>query len=107
MAVLGGPPQDAALRTALREEGEDELEHPAGRKGAVREIAVIPRRDGEHAQPVQPDAQRDRRPGDAGPDRGKTAQMHEQEGDGGRVGDVTAGGTGIDRGIGSHGRHPG
>ena len=54
----------------------------------MREIPVISRADREHAQPVQRHADRDRLPGDAGPDRGEAAEVHSDEGQGGRIHDV-------------------
>ena len=89
MAVLRGPPQHALLRASIwAQHREHELEDAAGRKGAVREIAMIAGADGEDAQPVEPDAERDRRPGDAGPDRRDAGEMHQHEGDRRRIHDV-------------------
>src|ERR1700710_1486155 len=88
MAMLGRPPQHALLRAALGEKGEDELEGPAGREGAVREIAMVAGGDREHTKPVERHAKRDRRPCDPGPDRRETAQMHDQERNDGGVEDV-------------------
>ena len=73
MPVFGGPPDDALLRGGLGQEGEDELKRPARRIGAVREIAMIAGADGEDAQPIERDANGQRLPGDAGPDRREAA----------------------------------
>src|SRR3546814_12887947 len=97
--MLGGPPQNALLCGALREEGEDELERPVRHIGAMREIAVIACGDREHAQPVEADAESESRPGDAGPDSGEASEMHEHEGNGGGIGD-----TDIPRGAGGYER---
>src|SRR5205085_8051382 len=64
------------------------LEGAAGRERTMREIAMIAGADGEHAQPIERDADRDRLPGDAGPDRGHTGEMHQHERDGGWINDV-------------------
>src|SRR4029434_6986514 len=58
VAVLGGPPQHALLGGALRQQGENELECAAGRKGAMREVAMIAGPDGEDAPPIEHDADR-------------------------------------------------
>ena len=55
-AVLGGPPEHAALGRALGEAGEHELAGAAGLEGAVREVAVVAGADAEHAQQVERDA---------------------------------------------------
>src|SRR5436305_797996 len=56
VAVLGRPPQRAALQRGLRHEREHELEHARSRVRAVREITVVAGRDREHAQEVEADA---------------------------------------------------
>ena len=80
VAMVGRPPQDALLRRRLREHCENELEGPAGLIGAVGEVAMVTRPDGEDPQPVKADAERDRPRGDAGPDRGEAREMHDDEG---------------------------
>ena len=65
-----------------RQEREDELKRPAGRIGAVREIAMIAGADGEDAQPIERDADRERLPGHAGPDRREAGEMDQDEGNG-------------------------
>src|SRR5262245_32145903 len=91
MAVLGGPPQHALLRGALRQQGENELEGAAGREGAMREVAMIAGTDGEDAQPIEHKANGNRLPSDAGPDRRRAGEMHQHEGDGGGIDDVAVG----------------
>ena len=81
MPVFCSPPQHAFLAAALRDERKDELKYPACRIGPVREVAMIPAGDPEHAQPVQCDANRNRRPGDAGPYRGNATCVDCQERD--------------------------
>src|SRR5262245_25208401 len=91
MAVLGGPPQHALLRGALRQQGKNELEGAAGREGAMREVAMIAGPDGEDAQPIEHEANGNRLPSDAGPDRRRAGEMHQHEGDGGGIDDVAVG----------------
>ena len=79
MAVLGRPPERAALRGALREEGEQELADAARLVGAVREVAMVAGRDAEHAHEVQRDARDERAGGDAAPDREEARRVDERE----------------------------
>src|SRR5262249_5764665 len=44
--------------------------------------------DAEDAQPVERDAERDRGPADAGPERRQAGEMHQHERDGRRIHDV-------------------
>src|SRR5882757_4988242 len=88
MPVFGGPPQNALLRTALSEKCQDELKQSAGGVGPVRKVPVIPRPDREHAEPIKRDANRNRLPGDAGPERGRAAQVDQHERNSGRIDDV-------------------
>ena len=53
LAMLGRPPQDALLGARLGKEGEDELEHPRGRIGAMGEIAVVSSTDRKDTQPIE------------------------------------------------------
>lgn len=85
VAVLGGPPQHALLRRALGENSENELEGSAAREGAVREVAVVPRCDGEDPQPINGDADDHRLKRHAGPERGQTRDMNERERNGGGI----------------------
>ena len=61
----------------------------------MREIAMIAGADGKHAQPIERDADRDRLPGDAGPDRRDAGEMHQHERDRGRIDDVAMGVVGV------------
>jgi len=88
MPVFGGPPQNALLRAALSEKRQDELKQPAGGIGPMRKVPVIPRPDREHAEPIKCDADRNRLPGDAGPERGRAAQVDQHERNSGRIDDV-------------------
>src|SRR5262249_60841699 len=81
VSVLGGPPQHALLRRALRQNREQELERAAGRIGAMREVTVIAGADREDAQPVEPDAEKDRGPRDASPERREAGEMYQHERD--------------------------
>ena len=82
--MFGGPPQHALLGGALREKREDELKHPAGRIGAVREIAMISGLIANIRNQYSDDAYGDRLPGHAGPDRRDAAEM-DQRGMAGRT----------------------
>src|SRR5262245_43669091 len=88
MAMLGRPPQHALLQRALRQHREHELERPAGRIGAMREVAVVSGPDGEDARPVEHDTDDEGVPGDAGPDRRETRQVDKHEWDRRRIDDV-------------------
>ena len=87
-AMLARPPQNPALGRALRDAGQDELECPAGLVGAMREVAVIARRDAEHAQEIERGAEGQRLHGYAGPDGGQADQMRRHEHDRRGVNDV-------------------
>jgi hypothetical protein len=95
VAMLGGPPQHALLHAALRHEGQDELKRPAGRIGAVREIAMVAGPDEEDAHPIERDADHQRLPGDAGPQRGHAREMDEHERDGARIDDIVVRTSGV------------
>ena len=88
MAMLGSPPQHTLLAAGLGKAGEQELHRTAGAVGAVREVAVITGDHAEHAQPIKRHTKRHRLPGDAGPDRRETGEMHQHEGHGRRIVDV-------------------
>src|SRR5262245_66464875 len=88
MAMLCCPPQHALLRGALREEREHQLKCAARRVGAMREVAMVAGADRKDAQPIEHDAEHDRLPGDAGPDRRNAGKMHHHAWDGGRIDDV-------------------
>ena len=79
MAMMRSPPHGAALHGRGAEHAEDELPDTRGLERAVREVAVVERGDGEHAQAVQHDGgdHRDRTP--AHPDDGEADGMHEDE----------------------------
>jgi len=91
MPVLLRPPQHAFLRRTLAHHGEHELERPAGRIRPMREVAVVSGADGEDAGPIKDHADHDGLPGDARPDRPETGEMHQDEGNGGRIHDVLMG----------------
>jgi hypothetical protein len=80
MAVFRRPPLHALLRRTLRHRGEHKLEHTAGRIRPMREVAMVPGADGEHARPIEDHGNRDRLPGDAGPEGTKTGEVHQNEG---------------------------
>src|SRR5215207_7296232 len=88
MAVLGGPPENAFLRRALGEKGEDELESPAGAVSAMREVSVVARTDGEHAKPVEGDPDPNGCTCHTRPDRPEAGEVNEDERHAFRVEDV-------------------
>src|SRR5215204_2143055 len=88
MAVLGGPPENAFLRRALGEKGEDELESPAGAVSAMREVTVVARTDGEHAKPVEGDPDPNGCTCHTRPDRPEAGEVNEDERHAFRVEDV-------------------
>jgi len=88
VSVLRGPPQDAFLRCALRENGKNELKSATGRIGAMREIAMITGANRENAKPIERDANGDGTPGDPCPECGKASEMRQQEGNCRRIDDV-------------------
>ena len=57
----------------------------------MREVAVVSGADGEDAGPVKDHTDYDSLPGDAGPDRPETGEMHQDEGNGRRIHDVLMG----------------
>ncbi len=93
MAVLCRPPQHAALRAALGERGQDELQGTARGERPVGKVPVVARTHAEHAQAIEHTAQHQRAWADAGPDRGETAQMDQHEGYRRRIDDIGVLGT--------------
>ncbi len=91
MAMLLRPPQHALLAGRLAHHREHELEPAARRIGAVGEIAMVAGADREDASPVEDDADHDRLPGDARPDRAQAGEMDQDEADGRRIHDVVIG----------------
>jgi hypothetical protein len=53
LAVLGRPPQNAALGGRLRQKGQSKLKDPARSECAVGKLSVIPGADRENANPVE------------------------------------------------------
>jgi hypothetical protein len=87
-AVMGCPPQYAALRRGLRQERQSKLADAAGAEGAMRKIAMIAGANREDAQHVQRQGEGLRAPGHAGPDGGKTSDVNRQETEAGGIRDV-------------------
>ena len=52
-AMVGGPPQWAALDRSSTQQRHAELRGARGLEGAVAEVAVVEARDGEHAHHIQ------------------------------------------------------
>ena len=98
--MFRGPPKDAFLGAALGKECKDELKRPACRISSMREVAMISGRDRKHAQPVQKDANCNRLPCDARPDRRHAPCVDKQKREDLRVHDVVV--FLIRNGIGGH-----
>ena len=77
--MMGRPPQRPFLRGHCPKPAQRKLKSPAGFIAAVRKIAVVARRDGEHAKPVHDQTNGHCRRAYAGPDDKQTGEMHEQE----------------------------
>jgi len=79
LSVLGGPPQDAALRRRLAHDCHKQLSCPAGLVRPVRKVAVVTGRDGKHPDEVQDGTQQQRTLADAGPENAEARKMHQYE----------------------------
>lgn len=77
IAVMGCPPERAALRRHLGAEGEDELHGAARIERAMREVAMESGRDEEHAQDVEPDAEGEFSPAETDPEHAQRQKMHQ------------------------------
>jgi len=78
--MVCGPPDRAALHGRCTQQGKQELGDARGLEGAMREVAVIEARNGEHAHEVE-------RKGDgygdaagAHPEHGQASKMHAHDG---------------------------
>src|SRR5215469_7160720 len=80
MPVMGGPPEHALLRRSHGHECDDELENAAGFIRSVREIAVIPGGDPEHAYGDERDASDQIRPLEWHEENTKGQQVDDREG---------------------------
>ena len=69
MPMLARPPYQALLRTRLRPEAENELNHSASRIRSVGEVPMISCNDTEHAQPIEGHTDCERLPADPRPNR--------------------------------------
>ena len=77
VAMMCRPPNRPALHRRGAQQSEYELPDARGLEAAVREIAVIETRDGEHAHHIGCDCYADRHWTNAGPDRGQAGQVHQ------------------------------
>jgi hypothetical protein len=91
MAMDRSPPEDAALRGGLPEEGDDKLEKPARLVGAVREVPVKTSRQRPHPDEVQYDAHDDREGREPRPKDPDEGEVDEGERDSLRVNDIVVG----------------
>jgi hypothetical protein len=53
LAVLGRPPQNAALGSRLRQKGKAKLKDPTRSECTVGKVSVIPGTDRENANPIE------------------------------------------------------
>ncbi len=79
MAMMSGPPHGPPLHGRGAEHAEDELADARSLERAMREVAVVERRDGEHAQQVEHDSSYDSHRAPPHPDHGEAHEMHDDE----------------------------
>ena len=87
-AMLGRPPEHAALCRGLRQERQAELEDTAGAEGPMREVTVVAGTDREDPQQIKRNSEHQRAGRNAGPEDGKACEVDQQEADAGGIGDV-------------------
>lgn len=75
LTMMRRPPQRSFLQSAATEASDEELHHPAGFVGAMREIAMVAGRDAEHADEVKDAAQDESGGIDAGEQHGETSKV--------------------------------
>ena len=80
VAMVRGPPQRPALHGGRAQQRKQTLQSARRLERAVREIAVVERRHGEHAQGVEPDGRRDGHGADACPRCGERGRVQADEG---------------------------
>ncbi len=80
VAVMGGPPQGAALDGGVAEHRKDELPETVGLISLVRKIAVVESRDGEHANEIEHQRGRHRDPTPPHPDHPQAHGVQNDEG---------------------------
>jgi hypothetical protein len=68
VAVMGGPPERAALDGGVSEHRKDELPEAVGLKGLVGKIAVVETSDRKHAHQIEQGRHRNSDPAPAHPD---------------------------------------
>src|SRR6202789_3701597 len=81
MAVMGGSPKRPLLPAGTAQEGQDELENPAGLVGAVGKVTVVNTRDGEHPDVIHEKAHGNRGPANSGENGANPDHVHTKEGD--------------------------
>jgi len=82
VSMVSAPPKWAALRAGRPEQGKGELTGPGGLEGAVRKIAMVPSRDGEHAYKVEPRCDPYGDPTPSNDEHAQAEQVHDDERDG-------------------------
>jgi len=95
MAMVSAPPERAALRTGGSEQGKGKLAGPGSLEGAVREIAMVPARDGEHAYEVERCCDPYGDPAPSDDEHAQAEQVHDDERDGPQPVDCRRGGIGL------------
>jgi len=81
MAVVGSPPEWAALCGAGAEKGKDELPEAVGRKGLVREIPVIEAGYRKHTEDEEAQGKPGSKRAHADPDNAETRKVQGDEGE--------------------------
>src|SRR5215469_9536956 len=87
-AVLGSPPECAALRGGLCNERKAQLKKTRGAVGSVSEVAMVAGTDGEDPDEIERRRQDGGTPGQSGPEGGETPDMDQHEAEAGGIGDV-------------------
>lgn len=78
-AMLRRPPQRPLLETGTTEESHHKLEPSTGLVGAMREVAVIARRQSEHPEVVEPDTKSNAQPRKGDEKGSQDPQMEQQK----------------------------
>src|SRR5450432_1748504 len=91
VAMVCRPPNGPALHGRGAQQSEDELPDARSLEGAVRKIAMLEARDGEHPKEIEHHRDGQRHPAETHPDYRKAGGMHQKERQHPRPIDVPAG----------------
>jgi len=80
VTMMRRPPERPALHRRRADDAKDELPHPRGLEGTVREVAVIEPGDGKHAHDIGEHGHHDGHGAPTDPDHGQTGGMDGDEG---------------------------